>query len=129
MVGIVLISHGSLAAGLLAAAEMIMGPQEAVEVIGLGPAENLDEFQDKLRQAARRVDRGGGTLVMVDLFGGSPGNTAAYLAQEGTEVLTGSNLPMLIEALSRRDELDATALAAAAVSAAAEGVRRLREMI
>lgn len=129
MVGLVLVSHSTLAAGMLAAAEMIMGPQEAVAVASLGPAENLDEFLDKLRQAASSVDSGKGTLVLADLFGGSPANTAAYLAQAGVEVLTGANLPMLLEALGSRGEKQPKELAEAARAAAAEGIMRLGDLL
>lgn len=128
LVGIVLVSHGALADGLIAAAQMIMGPQAAVEAVGLSPAENMDEFLEKLKRAAATVEQGQGVLVLADLFGGSPGNTAAYLAQAGTEVVTGMNLPMLLEVLGSRDEQGPEDLARAAMAAACEGVRRLAEM-
>ncbi|MHB9144440.1 MAG: PTS sugar transporter subunit IIA [Symbiobacteriia bacterium] len=128
MVGIVLVSHGALADGLVAAAQMIMGPQAAMEAVGLTPAENMDDFLEKLRRAVAAVEQGQGALVLVDLFGGSPGNTAAYLAQAGVEVVTGMNLPMLLEVLGSRDEMPPKELADVAMAAGREGVHRLAEL-
>jgi len=129
LVGIVITSHGTLAEGLRAAAQMILGQQEAVQTVGLGPAEDLDEFLTKLRQAAAEVNRDSGVLVLADLFGGSPCNTAAYLVQEGMEVVTGANLPMLLEALSQREERNPKELAEAVIAAAREGTRRLADVL
>lgn len=129
MVGIVITSHGILAEGLRAAAQMILGHQEAVQTVGLGAAENLDNFLIKLRQAAAQVDRGVGVLVLADLFGGSPCNTAAHLVQDGIEVVTGANLPMLLEALSQREERTPKELAEVVLVAAREGTRRLADVL
>jgi PTS system mannose-specific IIA component len=102
VIGIVLAGHGGFCEGLLDAAQMIMGPQEHLAVVPMGPAENLDEYREKLERACKDVDSGGGVLVFVDLFGGSPSNVAAYVLGPSTEVVTGVSLPMLLEVLSAR---------------------------
>ncbi|OTA41488.1 MAG: hypothetical protein A6D92_06230 [Symbiobacterium thermophilum] len=90
MIGIVLISHGPLASGLLQAAEMIAGEQSQVAVLELQPAQEMDQFREAMEQAVARVDSGDGVLIVADLFGGSPANTSAYLLRPGVEVVCGA---------------------------------------
>jgi PTS system mannose-specific IIA component len=129
-VGLVLTSHGLLAGGVRDAAEMIIGPQDGLAVVAMGPAEDLDAFRAKLEEAVHAVDRGRGVLVLADLFGGSPGNTAAYVLGPTVEVVTGVNLPMLLEVLINRVDAETPAgLAAIACTAARDGVMRLADML
>ncbi|HYF92246.1 MAG TPA: PTS sugar transporter subunit IIA [Symbiobacteriaceae bacterium] len=128
-VGLVLASHATLAQGLRAAAEMIAGPQEHLAVVPLGPAENLDEYRAKLEAAAREVDTGRGVLVLVDLFGGSPGNTAAYLVSDQVEVVGGASLPMLLEVLMARAAASPDELAVLAARAGREATIRFKEIL
>jgi PTS system mannose-specific IIA component len=128
VIGIVLAGHGSFCEGIRDAAEMIMGPQEQVAVVPLGPAENLDLYRKKLEDARTEVDSGDGVLVLADLFGGSPSNVAAYLLGPNTEVVTGASLPMLLEVLGAR-ESPLTDVIETAVSAAQVGTIRLADRI
>lgn len=129
MIGLVLVSHGPLADGLRQAAEMIMGPQAALAVLGLEPAQDMDKYQADLSQLVREVDQGQGVLVLADLFGGSPANTAAYVLGPTVEVVCGASLPMLIEVLSFRGDSDLPALAATAMQAGAAAPLRLADML
>lgn len=128
MIGIVLAGHGSFCEGLRDAAQMIMGPQEQLALVPLGPAENLDEYREKLERARDEVDSGDGVLVLVDLFGGSPSNVAAYLLGPTTEVVTGVSLPMLLEVLSARTSALADVVDTA-VATAQMGTIRLADRI
>jgi PTS system mannose-specific IIA component len=128
VIGIVLAGHGGFCEGLLDAAQMIMGPQEHLAVVPLGPAENLDEYREKLQRARDEVDSGDGVLVFVDLFGGSPSNVAAYLLGPSTEVVTGVSLPMLLEVLSARTS-SLTDVVNTAVATAQLGTIRLADRI
>jgi PTS system mannose-specific IIA component len=121
-VGVVLASHAALAQGLREAAEMIAGPQEQLAVVPLGPAEDLDVYRTRLEAAAASVDQGCGVLVLVDLFGGSPGNTAAYLQGDRAQVVAGVSLPMLLEVLMNRAGTTPEALARTAAAAGREAV-------
>jgi PTS system mannose-specific IIA component len=127
--GIVLAGHGGLVDGFRDAAEMIMGPQEQLALVALGKAENMDVYQDKLRSAVGQVDSGEGTIIFVDLFGGSPSNAAAYLAREGTEVITGLSLPMLLEVLGARTYKSTPELVDTAMAAAQQGAVRLSTLL
>jgi PTS system mannose-specific IIA component len=127
--GLVLAGHGTLVDGLRDAAEMIMGPQDQLALVPLGKAENMDVYRDKLESAVREVDRGDGAIVLVDLFGGSPSNAAAYLAREGTEVITGLSLPMLLEVLAVRSDKSTLELVETAMTAGQQAVVRLTALL
>lgn len=128
MIGVVAVSHGSLAAGLKDAAEMIVGPQNAFRSVGMGPAASLDQLRSEIEAAVEHVGGPDRSLVLVDVMGGSPGNASAYLAVGGTPVVCGMNLPMLLEVLTSRDADDLTplALAACAVEAGKSSIFDLR---
>lgn len=129
MIGIVLVSHGELAAGFVDAAAMIMGEQEQLTAVALEDAGNLEDLRAELESAAAAVDDGDGVLVLADLFGGSPANTAAYLVADDVEVVTGLNLPLLLEVLAMRRGQGVTALAQRAVDSGTDGIRRLSEVL
>lgn len=129
MIGVVLVSHGPLADGLRQAAEMIMGPQSALAVLGLEPAQDMDKYQADLSRLVQEVDQGQGVLVLADLFGGSPANTAAYVLGPSVEVVCGASLPMLIEVLSLRSDSDLPSLVETAMQAGAAAPLRLADML
>jgi len=108
---------------------MIMGPQAALAVLGLEPAQDMDRFCEDLRGLVRQVDGGRGVLVLADLFGGSPANTAAYVLGPTVEVVCGASLPMLIEVLTFRAESDLAGLVQTALQAGAAAPLRMADML
>lgn len=103
MIGIILASHGQLAIELLNSAQMIMGKQDNIIALALEPEDNPHGLKDKIYEACKKVDKGHGVIILVDLMGGTPGNAAAYVAMEGYPVITGVNLPMLLELIAMRN--------------------------
>ena len=130
MIGIVLVSHGPMAEGLKGAAEMIVGPQERFLAIGMDPAADLDRLRAQIEAAAAEAASDGtSVLVLVDLMGGSPANASAYLATNGTPVICGASLPMLLEVLTSRDHTSAAELADIALQAGKDGVVNLTQLL
>lgn len=131
MIGIVVVSHGPLAEAIKSAAEMIVGPQERFLALGMNPAADLDRLREQIESAATEVAAGdiAGVLVLVDLMGGSPANASAYLANSGTTVLCGVNLPMLLEVLTTRERASIQELTEIALQAAKDGVINLTQML
>jgi mannose PTS system EIIA component len=132
MIGIVLISHGRFAEGLLDAAEMIVGEMENVACIGLEPMDDIDLLVERIQEAVNAVDVGDGVLLMVDLFGASPFNASGRLAlaqQDRLELITGMNLPMLVELLVQREGLSLKEASQIALDAGKSGVSRLSDKI
>src|SRR4029078_2833973 len=81
MIGVVIVTHGRLAHEFRAALEHVVGPQEQLETISIGPDDDLDERRADMLSALARVDNGGGVVVLTDMFGGSP----AHLRQSAHE--------------------------------------------
>ncbi|MTI47126.1 PTS sugar transporter subunit IIA [Sporosalibacterium faouarense] len=128
MIGIILASHGPLAKATLKSAEMIMGEQENITALALEPQDDPQELKNKIYDAAEKVDMGKGVIILVDLLGGSPGNAAAYLAKDGYPVITGLNLPMLLEVIGMRYG-DLEEGVRIAIDAGIEGIKDLREFL
>ncbi len=129
MIGLVLVSHGKLAEGLIDAMQMITGPQEAVRAIGLLETEDVEGLMDKILAAIHEVDSGEGVLIMVDLFGASPFNASARLAlshpEKKLEVITGMNLAMVVELVVQRGGMSLNEAVELVLQVAPESVRRL----
>ncbi len=121
MIGIVLVTHGDLAREFVTALEHIVGPQEAIRAVAIGPEDDVERRRAEILEAIAAVDRGRGVVVLTDMFGGTPSNLAlTALDRPGVEVIAGVNLPMLVKLASVRHQLPL----AEAVAAAAEAGRR-----
>ena len=117
-----MVTHAGLASALIRSAEMIVGPVEGCELVEVAPDEKADEIMSRVVAAVERQSAAG-AIIMTDLFGGTPSNMAMSFLKEGQiEVLTGVNLPMIIEFISRRDRLPVAELAAALQRCGREGI-------
>lgn len=115
MIGLVLVTHGKLAAEFRAALEHVVGPQEACETISIGADDDMEERRRDILEAVGQVNDGSGVVLLTDMFGGTPSNLAISVMDPGRiEVVAGVNLPMLIKLASVRADcpLDEAALAA-----------------
>lgn len=107
MIGLVIVTHGGLAAEFLAAMEHVVGPQKAVAAICIGPEDDMERRRQDIVDAAAVVDDGHGVILLTDMFGGTPSNLAiSVMEQTGAEVIAGLNLPMLIKLASVRTRED-----------------------
>ncbi len=103
MFGIVVVSHGRLSEEFVAAAEHILGTQEAFRAISVVDGEDLDAIRARLRQTLNDINQGHGVVMLTDMFGGTPSNLAISLLEEAQyEVVAGVNLPMIIKLLQIR---------------------------
>jgi len=103
MIGLVLVTHGRLAAEFVAALEHVVGPQKSVEAICIGPDDDMEERRRDIMAAVDRVNDGSGVILLTDMFGGTPSNLAiSVMEQTRAEVIAGLNLPMLIKLASLR---------------------------
>ena len=95
--------------------EHVVGSQDDIATICIGPNDDMEQRRDEIAAAVEEVDSGKGTIILTDLFGGTPSNLAISLLEEGrTEVIAGINLPMLIRLAGARKEMDLAAAATAA---------------
>ncbi len=129
MIGIVLVSHGSFAEGLRHAAEMIVGPQERLQAIGMALDTDPAHLRRELEAALAAVGQDDEVLILVDILGGSPANASASFASDRVRVICGVNLPMVLEVLTQRAYTTIDDLANIAAQAAKESIINLSQQL
>jgi mannose PTS system EIIA component len=118
-VGVVVVTHGQLAAELLNAAEMIVGDVPHFTAVSIGWHEDVDQAREEIGRAIERVrarastpEEPAGILVLTDMFGGTPANLGVtFLEPDKVEVITGLNLAMLMKLARPPKETDLLTLA------------------
>jgi len=111
-VGVVVVTHGQLAAELVNAAEAIVGDVANIAAVSIGWHDDVEHAREEIGAAIERVATEIGTLVLTDMFGGTPSNLSVTFLQPGrTEVVTGVNLPMLLKLANLRETVDLKAIA------------------
>src|SRR5262249_46248992 len=125
MIGLVLVTHGRLAAEFRSALEHVVGPQKQIEAVALRPRHHVEQSptgiipagqrRKDIIEAVKRVDSGQGVAILTDMFGGTPSNLAiSVMGRPKVEVLAGINLPMLVKLAKVRAECPLTEAVAAA---------------
>ncbi len=105
MIGLVLVTHGGLAHEFRLALEHVVGPQNQMDTISIGPDDDMEKRRLEILKAVAGVNSGSGVILLTDMFGGTPSNLAISVMEEGSiEVVAGVNLPMLIKLASIRGE-------------------------
>jgi mannose PTS system EIIA component len=115
MIGMILVTHGRLAAEFVSALEHVVGPQTQIAAVCIGPDDDMEQRRQEILQRIAEIDRGDGAILLTDMFGGTPSNLAISVMDRGKiEVIAGVNLPMLIKLASLRqnESLDRTVLGA-----------------
>ncbi|SCW52394.1 PTS system, mannose-specific IIA component [Sphingobium faniae] len=130
MIGLVLVTHGALATEFVVAMEHVVGPQQQIETICIGPEDDMELRRADITAAVRRVNDGSGVILLTDLFGGTPSNLAISLLRAGEiEVIAGINLPMLIRLESARKVMDVKSAVAAAREAGQKYISVASELL
>jgi len=113
MIGIVIVTHRQLGESLIDAAQFIVGSKpELIESVSIDLNENVDVLRDRIAKGIKTVTTDEGTLILTDMFGGTPSNLSYSFLEEGRiEVLSGVNLPVLIKAINSRPDMELTQLA------------------
>ena len=98
MIGMVLVTHGRLAAEFVAALEHVVGKQERIAAVCIGPEDDMEARRREIIDRIAEVDGGQGVVLLTDMFGGTPSNLAISVLDRGNiEVIAGVHLPMLIK--------------------------------
>lgn len=99
MIGILLLTHGALAEGILNSAEMIAGKNEKIGFVSLQPGMTTEHYKSLIIDQIDKLDNGNGVLALVDILGGTPFNVVCSLMRsKNISVLTGLNLGMVLTA-------------------------------
>ncbi len=104
MFGVLFLSHGLMAEGVYNAVKLIEGESEGVDFLGLQPGVTAERFVEEIRNKVNQVNKGEGVLLIVDIIGGTPFNTACLLKKtEKVEIISGLNLGMALTAAIEKD--------------------------
>lgn len=130
MIGVVVVTHGQLGRDLLDTSRFISGPVEGIVSVSVDPSRRIEDVREEIRAAIARVDRGGGVLVVTDMFGGTPCNLSLSFQKEGRiEVLCGVNLPMFLKLTTVKDTMELTELALFLKSYGQKNISLAREIV
>ena len=101
MIKIVIATHGKLAQELVNSAELISGKQSNLYTIKESDNDSLVQMQERISNLLKNIDDEDGTLILTDMFGGTPCNASVSICGSfNTEILSGVNLPMVLSAIS-----------------------------
>lgn len=126
MIGIFLVTHGTLGESLIQCACHVLNRRPpAIAQLGVSSQDDPGDLLPIARDMLEWVDQGRGVIVLTDIFGATPSNLALkLLSPERVEGVAGVNLPMLLRVLTHRDK-DMETLLQRAVSGGCEGVTRM----
>ena len=100
---------GNLGAELLKVLEHVVGHQEKIEVVSIGPEDDMEETRSNILKSVNDVNCGKGAIVLTDMFGGTPSNLAISIMESSKiDVIAGINLPKLVKLTSIRSTLTFT---------------------
>jgi PTS system mannose-specific IIA component len=106
MIGIVVVTHGALGTELIAVAEHVVGRQQHVISVSIGPEDDIERRREEIIARVKEVDSGAGVAILTDMFGGTPSNLSISVMVPGKiEVIAGVNVPMLIKLISVRSSM------------------------
>ncbi len=107
MIGLVLVTHGNLANEFISAMQHVVGPQEQILGVCIGPEDDMEMRRNEILEKTNAVNSGDGVVLLTDMFGGTPSNLAlSIMDRANVEILAGINLPMLIKIASLRKDND-----------------------
>lgn len=105
LIGLVLVTHGNLALEFISAMQHVVGKQENVATVCIGPEDDMEMRRQEILDRVSEVDSGAGVIVLTDMFGGTPSNLAiSIMDRANVEIIAGVNLPMLIKIAALRKE-------------------------
>lgn len=103
MIGILLITHGSLSEVLIGTAEGVVGPIENIKAVSVNSDDDVTAVKGLISAALHEIDQGDGVIMLTDMFGGTPSNIGLSFLREGEiEIITGVNLPIVLKIAKER---------------------------
>ncbi len=133
MIGVLILTHGELAAGYLSALKLITGEAENIDTLGLYHETSIENYKEEVAAKMLKMNQGEGVIVFCDIFGASPYNVTAQNYQRlkdkvNYRSITGVNLPMVIEAVCSRETMELDELAKYIQTVGKAGIKELFEI-
>lgn len=130
MIGLIIVTHGGVSHELKKAVSMIVGEVPNCRTLSLNPGDSTEKLREMIYRDAAELDEGEGVLIMTDLMGGTPANLSLTAsAGRNIRVLTGVNLPMVIQFVDDRNSKDLDELAAVCEDTGAKGIINISELL
>ena len=131
MVGVVIVAHLKLSEELLKAARIISNSNlDNFKAVSINLNDNPDQAGEKILAAVKSIDRALGGFILADMFGGTPSNLSLSLLDKGkTEIVTGANLPMIVEAACSSQDVPLSDLVDVLISGGQGGIRSAGEIL
>lgn len=128
MIAVIVATHGELSNEVVKVSEMIFGKQENVGVVTFLKEEKIEDLKRKYNEQLSSLNKDDGVLFLVDIFGGSPFKIASSIALENDnmDIITGVNLPMLLEIYKLRDYLGLKEIVKFTKDSAKNGIKSLK---
>lgn len=128
MVGVIICTHGNSAPELLKSAEMICGKQENCQTVSFTEGESLEQLKSEISEKISKLK--GTVFCLTDLKGGTPFNTLVSLLKSNPEmeIITGVNIPMLLELFINRSQLEKEELLSGITEAGKTGIYRYQDV-
>ncbi|ADO54459.1 PTS sugar transporter subunit IIA [Paenibacillus sp. SEL3] len=128
MIGVIVGTHGKFSEEILRSTEMIFGHLENVVGVTFEPGESVNGLVEKYKAALETIDWTDGLIFLVDLFGGSPYNAASRIVAryEKMDIVTGVNLPMIVDLLTNRGLENVENLSDLAIRAGQDSMKSFR---
>ncbi|GGF86351.1 PTS mannose transporter subunit IID [Paenibacillus albidus] len=130
MIGVIVATHGRFSEELLRSTSMVYGQLENVVGVTFEPGESVNGLVDKFKIALGTIDWSDGVIFLVDLFGGSPYNAASRIAAgyENMDIVSGVNLPMVVDVLVSRSTEKLEDLVKLAIRAGQDSMKSFRTL-
>jgi PTS system mannose-specific IIA component len=127
MIGILLVTHGEIGKSFIDCASHILGKSiNLLECLPVDLNSDLQECQRIIENEINNLDEGSGVLILTDIYGATPSNILKkYTTQDNIEVITGLNLPMLIQAITNRNGL-LSKTTKACIQSAEDGIIKMK---
>lgn len=130
MKGLIVATHGNLSRELVRSAEMVAGPIESCHTWTLNPEDNVTENEERMIEMINLFHEEDDIFIMLDLFGGTPSNLILKNTKgKNVKILTGVNLPMILEFAMSRDSLPAEELMEVCEDAGKYGIKNINKML
>ncbi len=105
LVGIIVVGHGKFGKGLISSVDIIVGQQDYLESVEFKLEDSTEVLERNIKKKVVNMEDCNGILFLTDVAGGTPFKTCVLLSQEieNSKVISGTNLPILLEAVMKRD--------------------------
>lgn len=131
MIQIIVMTHGELGKSIIESCELIAGKANNISYLSLHREDNVEDLKKRFEKELLRANEYEGILVFVDLLGGSPSNVAMACSRDNVKyhIITGVNMPMLLEAMVCRNEYDVESLAEHCIKISHDGIQHINKLM